>query len=220
MNWKNCGRRWVKKQLTEQESRIPLFATDHLTVRVNNRPAPGVLCRSDMMDDALADITDRVVDGWKQDVEGMLYCLYILQGANGKTAKSERSEQNSEAIPIYVGIAKAQGHTGNLSSLFRSSRKKPRFDDYDGYHIGDLSTQVVPGCAKPKGYKKRWSDRMFVNAPSTTPKLRTAVYFWGKPWSNKDISAVSSLGHTSLLLEERILIDALNAAYPEQLLNR
>jgi hypothetical protein len=184
---------------------IPLFETDGLTVKVDRRRAPGVLCRSAQVDDKLASVTDTVVAGFQRGVEGMLYCLYTLE--------------SSGPAPVYIGIAMATGHSARLSSLFRSARKKPRFDDYDGYHIGDLSTQVIPGYAGKKANKKVWADRLFVNAPSMRPELRLPVYFWGKDWSQADKSAIPSLGHTSLLLEERILIDALNAAYPGQLLN-
>jgi len=205
MDWASCGSQWVNNHLVQSNVHIPLFKTDGLTVEVDRRIAPGVLCRSAQVDDKLSSITDTVVAGFQRGVEGMLYCLYTLD-SNGPA-------------PVYVGIARAAGHSGRLSSLFRSPRKKPRFDDYDGYHIGDLSTQVIPGYVRKKAYKKVWADRLFANAPSMRPELRLPVYFWGKYWSQGDISAIPSLGHTSLLLEERILIEALNAAFPGKLLN-
>ena len=206
MNWADCGRQWVQSNLASRGSHIPLFDQTELLVRVDTRIKPGVLCRSAQVDRTLADITDAVAAGFNKGVEGMLYCLYIVD--------------LDQTIPFYVGIAKAAGHSGRLSSLFSNARKKPRFDDYDGYHIGDLSTQAVPGYAKKKAYKKAWANRLFTNAPSMKPCLLTPVYFWGKAWTAADVSAVAVLGHTSLPLEERVLIEAFEAAYPGRMLNR
>ena len=78
---------------------------------------------------------------------------------------------------------------------------------------------MVPGYAKKKAYKEKWAQRMFSNTFSVKPKLRTPVFFCGKAWSATDISVLRVLGHTSLCLEERVLIESLEAAYPGQLLN-
>jgi hypothetical protein len=205
-DWANCGRQWANKHLQTNDSPIPVFQQAGPVVKVDTRIKPGVLCRTQVFNKTLADITDQVRAGFKSGIEGMLYCLYVIE--------------HDQPIPLYVGIAKAIGHSGRLSSLFSNPRKKPRFDDYDGYHIGDLSTQVIPGYPKKKAYKKVWAACMFVKSPSMKPELRTPVYFWGKAWCATDISAVRHLGHTSLCLEEMILIEAMRAAYPGRLLNR
>jgi hypothetical protein len=206
VDWAACGRQWVNANLGSVGLLIPVFDETNLLVRVDPRISPGVLCRTETFDKALAAITDQVRAGYTSGIEGMLYCLYVVE--------------EGHAVPVYIGIVQALGHTGNLSTLFTNSRKKPRFDDYDGYHIGDLSTQVIPGYAKKKRYKRAWAKRMFLNAPSMKPKLRTQVYFWGTAWTSAHASAVGGLGHTSLALEEMIVIEACRAAYPGQLLNR
>ena len=208
-DWIESAHAWLTHNIqgTTREH-IPVFDHLGLVVKVNmpSSGKAGVLCRSDRFDRELAEITDSVRTGYEAGVEGMLYCLYVLE--------------DGRPIPIYFGIARSTGQNGTLSSLFRSPRKKPRFDDYDGSHIGDLSTQVVPGHAKKKAYKKIWADQMFSNAPHRHPRLRTPVYFWGKAWQAGDPSVVTYLGHAPLLLEEQLLIHAFRIACPGRLLNR
>ena len=201
-DWMLAASAWISANL---QNHIPIFETTGLAVKVRPFGGAGVLCRTGMFDAELAVITDAVRSGHSAGTEGMLYCLYVLDQGN--------------PVPVYVGIAGATGRSGRLSVLFSNSRKKPRFDDYDGHHIGDLSTQVVPGYAKPKACKKTWADRLFTKAPSANPHLRTPVYFWGKAWSVADASVVPCFGHTLLALEEHLLIHAFRTALPGQLLN-
>jgi len=207
-DWRKAADRWLEHHIGEGRDHHALFDSDKLVVRIHGTTPskPGVLARTAEVDADLAAITDRVRDGYQAGVEGMLYALYTLEGG--------------KPVPIYVGIARAIGKTGGLSSLFTSSRKKPRFDDYDGYHIGDLSTQVVPGYAKPKAYKRIWADQMFTNAPDPAPTLRTEVYFWGSGWKARDGSVVPLLGHTPLHLEELLLIHAFRLRFPDRLMNQ
>jgi len=207
-DWSLAARSWVGENLQKHTQHIPVFESEGLVVKINKRKAGGhgVLSRTNLFDEELAKITDTVRLDYGKGVDGMLYCLYTIE--------------ENEPVPIYVGIARAIGHTGKLSVLFMNSRKKPRFDDYDGYHIGDLSTQIVPGYTKMKACKKVWADHMFSNAPSLNPKLCKEVYFWGKAWSTSDMSVVSNLGHTPLFLEESLLVHAFRTAYPNRLLNR
>lgn len=207
VNWAGIGTTWVSRNLMSRRTHIPVFNETALVVRVKPVGAtPGVLCRHPRFDKELTIITDAVLADFGKGAEGMLYCLYALD--------------NGAPIPMYVGISRATGHTGKLSSLFRNPRKKPRFDDYDGYHIGDLSTQVIPGYAKKKAYKKVWADRMFSNAPNHSPRLRQHIYFWGTAWGATSISAIAHLGHTPLFLEETILVHAFRTGYPGVLLNQ
>lgn len=204
-DWTQASSQWLAGNLPRGRPHIPVFDSDGLAVKVRQLGNAGVLCRSGRFDNELATITDAVRAGFTSGVEGMLYCLYVLE--------------EEQTAPVYVGIASANGKAGNLSSLFASVRKKPRFDDYDGYHIGDLSTQVVPGYVKPKAYKKVWADRLFANAPSMKPLLRTPVYFWGKAWDATDTSVAACLRHTPLFLEEHLLVHAFRTAFPGKLLN-
>ncbi len=204
-DWIQTAHTWLAGNLPSGTSDIPVFDCNGLVVNVRPLAQTAVLCRSTRLDQALAAITDVVRADYGSGVEGMLYCLYVREGEH--------------PVPVYVGIARAIGQSGAPSAFFANARRKPRFDDYDGYHIGDLSTQVVPGHAKPKAYKKVWADRLFSNAPSMTPLLRTPVYFWGKAWTPSDVSAATCLGHTPLFVEESLLTHAFRAAFLRKLLN-
>jgi hypothetical protein len=207
-DWTEAADRWLELHIGEGRDHHALFDSDKLVVKIHGTTPskPGVLARTAEVDADLATITDRVRDGYQAGVEGMLYALYTLE--------------SGRPVPIYVGIARATGKRGGLSSLFKSTRKKPRFDDYDGYHIGDLSTQVVPGYAKPKAYKRVWAEQMFTNAPDPAPMLRTEVYFWGRAWEAGDSSVLPTLGHTPLHLEEALLIHTFRQRFPGKLMNQ
>ena len=210
----NLYENWVQNNILTEGSLRPLFKADKdLFVEIQNigKKQLPILCRSQDVDDRLSQITDEVREGFESGTsEGMLYGLF-------------RYEDRHRPIPLYVGIAGIRGRTGCLSTLFKSPRKKPRFDDYDGYHIGDLSTVVLQGHPQIKDYKIPWAGSFFesypINQPNQ-PKLRFSIYFWGIPWNTNSPSIVPDLGHVSLHLEEALLIEIFSTLFPNDITNR
>jgi hypothetical protein len=205
---------WVQNNILSEGSLSPLFKADkdlYVKIQKIGKKKLPVLCRSQDVDDRLSQITDDVRAGFANGTsEGMLYGLF-------------RYEDMNRPIPLYVGIAGSRGKRGQLSTLFESPRKKPRFDDYDGYHIGDLSTVVLQGHPKIKDYKIPWANSFFENYPINQPdqpQLRFSVYFWGIPWNTNSPSIVPDLGHVSLHLEESLLIEIFSTLFPNDITNR
>ena len=132
----------------------------------------------------------------------------------------------SDFDPLYIGKAETLGKgDGNLSAnllrLESDTSKFARWGDNYAYHFGDLSACALPGHPQDKVLKKygRWSNCLFVQTPSPTPRLRRPVHFWAKAWRDSEVGIWRDLGPTRLTFLEYLLICVTSMALPA-LLNR
>ena len=168
-----------------------------------------VLTRTEAIDRILKEETAKVRDDYKSGshaYEGFLYILHVLEAG--------------ERVPVCIGISEKIGKKGGLSTLFNSKSKIPRWDYYPQYHIGDLSSVVLPDHTSPVKSKKTWADCLFQDYPSDHPKLKQECYLWVKAWRSDGVSIWKDLGHSDLNLEEAMLIAVCDRLYPSRLLNK
>ena len=187
----------------------PLFEHCDLVVETMSVGKHRVLKRTAAIDKILTEEAAKVRDDYKSgsDIyEGFLYILHVIEAG--------------ERVPVYIGISEKMGKKGALSTLFQGNNKKPRWDYYPQFHIGDLSSVVVPGPSSPVPAKTVWADCLFHEYPSDQPKLKQECYLWVKAWRSDAVSIWKNLGHSALNLEEALLIATCDRLYPSRLLNK
>jgi len=143
--------------------------------------------------------------------EGLIYIMYRL---------------SNNVAPLYIGKSEKYGrYSGNLSENIKGiANNKYKFCrwgyGYD-YHIGDLSAVICKGHSENKVRNKyrKWADSLFVDYPSSSPKLKYPVYFWIKAWEKGEIGIWEDFGSTSLTFLEYLLIGIASDLFPEHLLN-
>lgn len=199
----------------------PLFATDSEgnveTVMIGQRPRRPVLKRSEEMESMVLRVAGQLVADYEspgeRQFDGMLYMM--------GWKKAGRFQ------PLYVGKAETVGRNddGALSANLRGlpgSRSRMKFarwgDGYD-YHIGDLSSCVLPGHethSKKQRKYERWATTLF--EPGSC-RLYRPTYFWATAWRPTDTAVWKELGPTTLAVTEYLVIGVAGKVSPN-LLNR
>ena len=129
-------------------------------------------------------------------------------------------------VPRYIGKAETIGKTSgvlsaNLMRLASDTSKFGRWGDNYAYHIGDLSSIVLPGHAPMVQTEKyrSWATALFEGINTDRPRLRQPVFFWVKAWRKNDVGIWTEFGPTRLSFLEYLLIGIASSIFPE-LLNR
>lgn len=188
---------------------IPLFEIDDQlfveTKRIG-RDDRYILKRSQAIDEKLRKAA-HLVRVNPNKYEGILYMMYQIK--------------NEQVIPRYIGKTETVGKTGRISSLLKGKSPKPRWDDYDQYHIGELSKAVCKGYEGVKIGKqyKLWADELFAKTKVLKPKLVSNLYLDLNPWRYDEVGLWKDYGATSLGLHESMLIDISRKIFSEKLLN-
>ena len=110
----------------------------------------------------------------------------------------------------------------NLSRLETHTSKFGRWGDNHAYHIGDLSSVVLPGheiAVQPLKYRL-WAEALFEGINTDRPRLRQPVLLWVKAWRKLDIGVWQEFGPTRLSFLEYLLIGLASALFPREILNR
>lgn len=144
--------------------------------------------------------------------EGLLYMMHW--------------REQRRVIPLYIGRAGKYGKgagniSANLLDIERDTSKFARWGSGYAYHIGDLSAAACTGHGSDKVVKKyyRWSQRLFHDAPASTPTLRRPVYSWATAWNPDCYSIWPDFGSCALAFQEYLLIGVAAQLFPEVLLN-
>ena len=197
---------------------IPLFElTDSghvLTKEIghNNRK---VLRRSQEMEELICREVDILVEDWSNNTDeydGAIYMMFRREGDN--------------VLPLYIGKAETIGRgdrnlSANIKNLHKDQSKFARWGDNYAYHIGDLSAVVLPGHDRKKVNNKYigWAKSLFVDYPSTGPKLKESIYFWMRAWRRDEVGIWEDFGQTRLTFLEYLLIGVASSVFPKDLLN-
>ena len=212
---------WMKfcQRYSVVEHCVPLFEADaegvvahRMLGRDASRP---VLKRSTPMESMVLVEAEKLTKDWESGLhryDGLIYCMGC--------------KHDGLLVPLYIGKTETLGKgAGNLSANIKnlpSDRSKfARWGDNYAYHIGDLSACVLPGHAPERRSIKynAWTQRLFENAPSMSPKLREPVYFWAMAWDQSQTGVWEELGPTPLAFLEYLLIGVAGRV-SEGLLNR
>ena len=83
--------------------------------------------------------------------------------------------------------------------------------------MGDLSCAVLLGHEprKPNPKYLRWAHKMFVEAPTSTPRTRFEVRFWCTPWGPASAGIWRGFGPCPLAFIEYLLIGVASLLFPE-----
>jgi hypothetical protein len=130
-------------------------------------------------------------------------------------------------VPRYIGKSETVGKTSGILSVNllhheSDTSKFGRWGDNYAYHIGDLSSVVLPGNeidVKPLKYRL-WAEALFETTNSERPRLRQPVLLWVKAWRKDDISVWKEAGPARLSFLEYLLIGLASALFPAEILNR
>jgi len=203
------------------EDSVPLFeCVEHYFVQTKgvgkSRPRKG-LRRSAAMEALMRREAKTVVDDHKNNTgryDGIIYIMHTRA-------------TDGIIIPRYIGKSETVGKTSgvlsvNLSRLETDTSKFGRWGDNYAYHIGDLSSVVLPGHeidVKPLKYQF-WAEALFETTNSERPRLRQPVYLWVKAWRKDDIGVWKEFGQTRLSFLEYLLIGLASSLFPGEILNR
>ena len=69
------------------------------------------------------------------------------------------------------------------------------------------------------GKYRRWAARLFMEAPSEAPRLRTPVRFWCTGWGPSLRNIWPEFGSCPLAFAEYLLIGIAGLLFPDELLN-
>jgi hypothetical protein len=130
-------------------------------------------------------------------------------------------------VPRYIGKSETAGKTSgvpsvNLLRLETDKSKFGRWGDNYAYHIGDLSSVVLPGheIAVPPLKYQHWAQELFEGINVERPRLRQPVFLWVKAWQENEIGPWQEFGPTHLSFLEYLLIGLASALFPSKILNR
>lgn len=130
-------------------------------------------------------------------------------------------------VPRYIGKSETVGKTSgilsvNLSRLETDKSKFGRWGDNYAYHIGDLSSVVLPGheIAVQRLKYQLWAEALFEGINVERPRLRQPVFLWVRAWRKDDIGVWQEFGPTRLSFLEYLLIGLASAVFPGEILNR
>ncbi len=130
-------------------------------------------------------------------------------------------------VPRYIGKSETVGKTpgvlsANLARLATDTSKFGRWGDNYAYHIGDMSSVVLPGhevAVRTEKYRS-WARSLFEGVETDHPRLRQPVLFWVRAWRREDIGIWTEFGPTRLSFLEYLLIGIASSLFPRALLNR
>jgi hypothetical protein len=223
-NW-NCSRLDLWRSFCQRyrvaEDSVPLFECDEsglvLSKEIGTVRRRKILQRSLAMEALMRQEADTVVNDHKAATgiyDGIIYIMHT-QSADGGV------------VPCYIGKSETVGKTSgvlsaNLLRLATDTSKFGRWGDNYAYHIGDLSSVVLPGHdATVQTVKYRsWATALFVDINTDRPRLRQPVFFWVKAWRKDDVGIWTEFGPTRLSFLEYLLIGIASAIFPRELLNR
>lgn len=204
---------------------VPLFEEDSAgnvkTREIGEKPRRPVLQRSQAMESMIVRIAQQLIDDYnnrphgKREFDGMLYIMGW--------------KEDERFLPLYVGKTETLGRKddGGLSENIRGlpkSRSKMKFarwgDNYQ-YHIGDLSSWVLPEGHQAHQKKQRkyklWADTLF---EPKSRRLKRPTYFWATAWKPTETSVWEELGPTTLAVSEYLVIGLAGKISTKHLLNR
>ena len=134
-------------------------------------------------------------------------------------------KEGNDVIPLYIGKSEKLGKRKNLSEnikdIARNNGKFCRWGYNYAYHIGDLSAVVCMGHEESKKrvkYRKS-AEKLFIDFPSKSPRLKRQVWFWLAAWRNGDTGIWKEYGATSLTFLEYLLIGITSDLFRDYLLN-
>lgn len=202
------------------ECKVPLFnCIDGRFVKTKQagiKSPRSVLCRSEQMEKMIRTETDKLVMDWerkKHEYEGLIYVMFLCEF--------------DKVIPLYIGKAESIGKgeknlSANIKNLKSDLSKFARWGDNYAYHIGDLSAVVLAGHHIDKQSKKYidWAKSIFVEHPTSIPRLLNDVYFWTMCWKRGTVGIWEDFGPTNLTFLEYLMIGVASSAFPDRLLNR
>jgi hypothetical protein len=203
------------------EDSVPLFECDEnnlvLTKEIGTSRPRKILVRSSAMEDMMRREAKKVVDDHKAITrlyDGIIYIMHTRSGDGG-------------IVPCYIGKAETIGKTSgvpsaNLMRLATDTSKFGRWGDNYAYHIGDLSSIVLPGhnaTVQTEKYRS-WATALFEGINTDHPRLREPVFFWVKAWRKDDVGIWTEFGPTRLSFLEYLLIGIASSIFPRELLNR
>jgi hypothetical protein len=203
------------------EDSVPLFECDEhhfvQTKEVGKSRPRKVLCRSAAMEALMRREAKTVVDDHQNGTglyDGIIYIMHTL-------------DTDGLVVPRYIGKSETVGKTSgilsvNLSRLETDTSKFGRWGDNYAYHIGDLSSVVLPGHeidVIPLKYRL-WAEALFETTNSERPRLRQPVLLWVRAWRKDDIGVWKKFGPTRLSFLEYLLIGLASALFPVEILNR
>jgi hypothetical protein len=200
---------------------VPLFDCDDggfvQTKEIGKKRMRKVLCRSEAMEVMMRREGKIVVDDHKNRTAQYDGIIYIMHTGSSDGVVAPRYIGKSETVGKTSGILSV-----NLSRLETDKSKFGRWGDNYAYHIGDLSSAVLPGheiAVQPLKYQ-HWAQALFEGINVERPRLRQPVFLWVKAWRKDDIGVWQEFGPTRLSFLEYLLIGLASALFPGEILNR
>jgi len=198
-----------------RESGVPLFACDSagkVVAAPFGKDGRMILQRSSEMEALVVREVRKILSADAQH-DGLLYMMHWR-------------EDSGRIAPLYIGRAGKYGKGGgnisaNIVGIERDTSKFARWGSGYAYHIGDLSAAACIGHGPDKVVKKydRWAQRLFCDAPTSSPTLRRPVYFWATAWNPESYSIWPDFGSCFLAFQEYLLIGVAAQLFPDVLLN-
>jgi hypothetical protein len=143
--------------------------------------------------------------------DGIIYVMHTQEADGG-------------VVRCYIGksetVGKASGVlSANLQRLATDTSKFGRWGDNYAYHIGDLSSIVLPGhnvTVQTEKYRS-WATALFEGINTDHPQLRQQVLFWVRAWRREDVGIWTEFGPTRLSFLEYLLIGIASSIFPREL---
>lgn len=177
------------------EESVPPFECDEgrfvLTKEIGISRRRKILKRSPAMDALMRKEVAKVVEDHKAATalhDGIIYMMHF-KGDDG------------EVVPCYIGKSETLGKTSgvlsaNLERLATDTSKFGRWGDNYAYHIGDLSSVVLPGHGVEVQTAKyrSWATALFEGVNTDRPRLRRPVFSGFEPGRERTLGSGPSLG--------------------------
>ena len=134
---------------------------------------------------------DKIVNDHKATTgiyDGIIYVMHTRSADGG-------------VVPFYIGKSETVGKisevlSANLSRLATDTSKFGRWGDNYAYHIGDLSSIVLPGhdaTVQTDKYRS-WATALFEGVNTDRPRLRKPAFFWVRAWKREDLGIWTEFG--------------------------
>jgi len=125
--------------------------------------------------------------------------------SNVDTTGGQRPRATTSFVPCYIGKSETVGKnsgvlSANLVRLATDTSKFGRWGDNYAYHIGDLSSIVLPGhdaAVQTEKYRS-WATALFEDINTDRPRLRQPVFFCIRAWKREDVGIWTEFGPTRL----------------------
>jgi hypothetical protein len=203
------------------EDSVPLFECDEngfvQSKEIGGLRRRKILQRTSAMEALMRQEANKVVSDYKAATgvyDGIIYMMHIRSSDSG-------------IVPCYIGKSETAGKTrgglsANLMRLATDTSKFGRWGDNYAYHIGDLSSIVLPGhdlVVQREKYRS-WATALFESINTDRPRLRQPVFFWVRAWKREEVGIWTEFGPTRLSFLEYLLIGIASSIFPRELLNR